>query len=498
MQGHSLSARLFKRSLTVAALTVVLLSLAQTASAAERPNILWLIAEDFGPDLSSYGTPQVMTPRIDSLAAEGVRFTRAYSTTPVCSTSRSSFMTGMYATTIGAHNHRSNRDGQHPLPEGVRVLTDWLRDAGYYTANVRQFPAGVEFKGTGKTDWNFTYAGKPFDGDRWGELKAHQPFYAQVNFPETHRGAEWDDAHEGLPRPADPAQVVFPPYYPEHPITRADYAQYLNAAMALDHKVGVILDQLKADGLWDNTIVVFMADHGQAMVRGKQWPYESGLHIPLIIRWPQGIPAPPEFQPGTTSDELVSSIDLTATTLDWAGVAHPPRMQGEVLWGERAAADRRYVYGGRDRGDETVDRIRTVRDDRYRYIRNFYPDRPFAQLNRYKETSYPVLRLMHRLHDSGELARLNPHAERLMAPTRPEEELYDLTADPYELNNLAGDPQQAETLARLRGELEHWLVESDDQGRFPEDPAVIEAAERQMSQNYDAKLEALRTVETGK
>ncbi|MFV0446396.1 MAG: sulfatase [Planctomycetaceae bacterium] len=464
-------------------------------AAAERPNILWLIAEDFGPDLSCYGTPEVRTPNIDSLAREGVRFTHAYTTTPVCSTSRSSFMTGMYATTIGAHNHRSHRDGQHPLPDGVRLMTDWLRDAGYFTANIRQFPAGVDLKGTGKTDWNFSHARRPFDSDRWKPLSSHQPFYAQVNFPETHRGKEWDQAHEHVETRADPAKVVFPPYYPDHPITRADYAQYLNAAMALDHKVGVVLEQLKSAGLWDTTIVVFMADHGQAMVRGKQWPYESGLHIPLIIRWPQGIRAPAEFLPGTTSEELVMSIDLTATTLDWAGVAPPPRMQGRVFWGERAPPDRKFVFGGRDRGDETVDRVRTVRDERYRYLKNFYPDRPFTQLNRYKEVSYPVLRLMHRLHDSGELARTNPHAERLMAPTRPDEELYDLQNDPYELTNLASDPAYEETLQRLRGELDRWLVESDDQGRFPEDPAIIAEQNRQMSKAYDERLRKLRAEE---
>jgi N-sulfoglucosamine sulfohydrolase len=374
-------------------------------------------------------------------------------------------------------------------------LTDRLRDAGYHTANIRHFPAGVDFQGTGKTDWNFTHTKPPFDGDRWEDLATHQPFYAQVNFPETHRGKEWDHAHARLEHPADPEQVVVPPYYPDHPITRADYAQYLNAAMALDRKVGVVLDQLRSAGLADRTIVVFLADHGQAMVRGKQWPYESGLHIPLIIRWPRGIPAPAEFQAGSTSDELVMSIDLTATTLDWAGVARPPRMQGQVFWGPHAAPDRGYVFGGRDRGDETVDRIRTVRDERYRYLRNFYPERPFSQLNRYKEVSYPVLRLMHRLHDSGELARLNPHAERLMADTRPTEELYDLRTDPHELHNLAADPAHADVLTRLRAQLEDWLVESDDQGRIPEAPEVIAEQERQMSKTYAERLRKLREEE---
>lgn len=464
---------------------------------AERPNVLWIIAEDFGPELSCYGHPQVWTPNIDALAEEGVRFTRAYTVTAVCSTSRSSFMTGMYAFTIGAHNHRSHRGDGHQLPEGVRVLTDWLRDVGYYTANVRQFPGGVDLKGTGKTDWNFAYEGKPFDSANWADLKSHQPFYAQVNFPETHRGSSFNQAHTHIERTADPDKVQFPGYYPDHPITRADWAQYLNAAMSLDRKVGLVIDQLKADDLWNNTIVVFLGDHGRAMVRGKQWPYESGLHVPLIVRWPEQIDAPADFARGQVSDELVASIDLSATTLDWAGVEKPDKMQGRVFWGPHADPERDYVFGGRDRGDETVDRIRTVRDKQFRYIRNYYPDRPFTQINRYKEASYPVLRLMHRLHDAGELARLNPHADRLMQPTRPREELYDLDADPYELHNLADDPAHHGTLSRLQNVLEDWIERIDDQGRFPEPPEVIEEWERKLRQNYDTRLKKLREAEAG-
>ncbi len=476
-------------------ISILLILCCGNAISSERPNILWLIAEDFGPELSCYGHPQVRTPHIDSLARDGVRMTRAYTTAPVCSTSRSSMMTGMYAWTIGAHNHRSHRDDGYRLPKGVRVLTDWLRQAGYFTANVRHFPDPVDFKGTGKTDWNFTYSGKPFDSNRWTDLKSHQPFYAQVNFSETHRGRAWDTAHTRIPQTADPAKVQFPPYYPDHEITRKDWAQYLNTAMSLDQKIGQILDLLRKDGLEANTIVVFLADHGRAHVRGKQWPYESGLHIPMIIRWPRKVPPPKEFAPGTVSDELVMSIDLTATTLDWAQAPQHAGIQGRIFWGPRAAPDRKYVFGGRDRGDETVDRIRTVRDQRFRYIRNFYPERPFTQINRYKETMYPVLRLMHRLHDSGELARLNPHAERLMQPTRPREELYDLEQDPYELHNLAGDPEYRTTLLRLREQLEEMIVYTNDQGRFPEPAEIIEQMELRLRKNYDARLEKLRAQE---
>ncbi len=474
---------------------VACLGLTSQTLPAQQPNILWLIAEDFGPHLGCYGTPEVRPPHIDRLANEGVRFTRAYSVTPVCSTSRSSLMTGMYAWTIGAHNHRSNRDGNHPLPDGVRVLTDWLRPAGYYTANIRHFPEPVDFRGSGKTDWNFTYRKEPFDTDRWEDLKAHQPFFAQVNFPETHRGRAWDNAHRQIPQTADPAKVEFPPYYPDHEITRRDWAQYLNSAMSLDRKIGQILDQLQRDNLLESTIIVFFADHGAAMVRAKQWPYESGLHVPLIIRWPSQLNPPSEFKRGIVSDEIVTLIDVAATTLHWAGVDRPQRMQGHVFWGTDAAPDREYAFGGRDRGDETVDRIRTVRDQRFRYLRNFYPERPFTQRNRYKEATYPVLRLMQRMHARGELDDL-PHVKRLMNPTRPREELYDLEHDPHELNNLASDPAHRETLVRLRGVLENFLVESDDQGRFPESPEAIEQVERRQRNNYDEKIRTLTQQES--
>ena len=184
------------------------------AATADRPNILWLIAEDFGPELGCYGTPQVWSPNLDRLAAQGVRYTRAYTTAPVCSASRSAFMTGMYQTTIGAHNHRSHRDDGYHLPPGVRVISDRMRDAGYFTANLRELPRSFGFSGTGKTDWNFTHDGQPFDSDRWADLKTHRPFFAQINFQETHRGFH-------APRKADPARVAIPPYYPDHPVTRA-------------------------------------------------------------------------------------------------------------------------------------------------------------------------------------------------------------------------------------------------------------------------------------
>ena len=275
------------------------ISFAQTNSP-QTPNILWIIGEDISPDQACYGYPGVHTPNIDALAAAGMLYTRAFTTAPVCSASRSAFMTGMYQTTIGAHNHRSHRDDGYQLPPGVRVLTDWLREGGYYTANLVHLtddPDERFYRGTGKTDWNFTYEGKPFDTNKWADLKAHQPFMAQVNFPETHRGKDWNNAHKHIDRLADPDKVVMPPYYPDHPEARADWAQYLNTVMALDKKIGFLMEKLEADGLAENTVVIFMGDHGRAMIRGKQWPYESGLRVPLAIRWPKAYPTPLHFQP---------------------------------------------------------------------------------------------------------------------------------------------------------------------------------------------------------
>jgi arylsulfatase A-like enzyme len=457
------------RRFALAAIALVAAPLpgAAAGAAPKRPNVLWLVAEDFGPHLGSYGTKEVWTPNLDRLGSEGVRYTRAFTTAPVCSPSRSAFMTGMYQTTIGAHNHRSHRDDGYKLPPGVRVVTDVFREAGYFTANVVELPKALGFKGAGKTDWNFTYVGKPFDSDRWEDLKARQPFLAQINFKETHRKFV-------SPRRADPAKVEIPPYYPDHPVVREDWAQYLDAATELDEKVGKILRQLEADGLADDTIVVFTADNGQAHVRGKQFPYDSGLRVPLIIRWARSLPPPRNYKAGTVDGRLVAAIDLPATLLDAAGARRPARMEGEIFLGPRAAPPRRYVFGARDRCDETVFRFRTVRDARYRYVRNFTPERPFLQPNDYKSRSYPLWNLLPKLAAEG---KLSPVQAALVAPSMPPEELFDLEADPHETRNLVAskDPAHAAALRRLRAELERWIRATKDQGEKLEPPELAAA-----------------------
>jgi len=399
------------------------------------------------------------------MAAKGMRFTRYYTTAPVCSASRSAFNTGMYQTTLGAHNHRSHRDDGYTLPKDVKLISERMKEAGYFTANVKQLPAEAGFKGAGKTDWNFVTPEKPFDSDQWDQLKAHQPFYAQLNFQETHRSFH-------APAHADPAKVEIPPYYPDHEITRKDWAEYLDAATELDLKIGKIMALLKRDGLLENTILCFVGDNGAAHARAKQFCYEEGLNVPFIMQWPTGIPTPKGFAAGTASDRLLMSIDLTATTLNMAGIAKPSGMQGQVFLGSNAEPAREYTFGARDRCDETVFRLRTVRDARYRYIRNFTPNQPFLLPNEYKEKQYPVWSLIKELAAQD---KLTPEQAPLAAPTMPGEELYDMQTDPHQIRNLASSPQPEyqKTLENLRRVLDAWIEESNDQGRVPEPEDVV-------------------------
>jgi N-sulfoglucosamine sulfohydrolase len=442
-----------------AAFLIALLPLAASFSprsaAAARPNILWILGDDLGPNLACYGEKLVRTPNIDRLAAQGARFRNAFTTAPVCSPSRSALMTGMYQTAIGAHQHRSHREDGYRLPTGIKTITERFREAGYFTANVRAVAPGL--KVAGKTDFNFT-VDRPFDGEKWDELKNRQPFFAEVNFFEPHR--QWAGARDE-PNLVDPSKVVLPPYYPDHPLARDDYAHYLDAIQLLDRKVDIVLRRLEEDGLADNTIVFFFGDNGQCHVRGKQWLYDAGLHIPLIVRWPGTL------QPGTVRDDLVSAIDISATSLDLAGIRLPAGMQGQVFLGPNAREPRKYIFGARDRCDETVDRIRSVHTARYNYIRNFHPEFPYTQPNAYKERSYPVLNLMKQLHAEG---KLTPAQQLFMAPRRPVEELYDLQTDPHEIHNLAESPKHREVLKDLRAAMEKWMKECNDVEGVPGEP----------------------------
>jgi N-sulfoglucosamine sulfohydrolase len=347
-----------------------------------RPNILWILSEDISPELSCYGTPLVQTPNLDRLASQGIRFTNAFTTAPVCSASRSAMITGMFQTTIGAHNHRSHRDDGYTLPEPVCLITEYFRRAGYFTANVTTAAPGV--RGSGKTDFNFKFE-KAFDGKDWNQRKPGQPFFAQLSISVTHRGGHWKNLPGQIKSPVDPDKVKLPPYYPDHSVARQDWATYLDSIQVMDGYMGKILKRLDDENLAGNTVVIFIGDHGRCHVRGKQWLYDGGIHIPLLVRWPDKIRA------GQVCDDLVSAIDISATILKIAGIEPPEYMEGKVFLEPGANGDWRpvnkhdYIVAARDRCDETIDRIRCVRTKQFKYIRNFLPDRPYTQRNDYKE-----------------------------------------------------------------------------------------------------------------
>jgi len=459
--------------LSGAALAGATLAGCAPGSKAPAPNVVWITAEDMCPELGCYGNRLVTTPNIDRLAAQGVRFSHAFATAPVCSAVRSATITGMYQTSIGAHNHRSHRDDGYTLPHGIKLVTDYFREAGYFTALAK----GEIAPGAGtnaKTDFNFQ-AEKPFDGSDWNQRQAGQPFFIHINFQEAHRGPAWDRARK-RPNLVDPARVELPPYYADHPVVRDDWANYLDSINLLDEKVGAVLQRLEDEGLVENTIVFFFADHGRCLFRGKQFCYDGGLHIPLIVRWPGQLKA------GSVNGQLVNNIDITATALQLAGITPPEHMEGRVILGKKAAKEREYVVSARDRCDETVDRIRSVRTRRYKYIRNFYPERPYSQLNRYKESRYAPLPLMRQLHKDG---KLTPAQALFFAPTRPKEELYDLQNDPHEVHNLADSPERQKILKRLRGYLERWIEETGDLGAIPEPQEITDGWEAMQKRKYE-------------
>ena len=452
-----------------------------------RPNILWIVGENLKLDLGCYGAKNVRTPNLDTLAADGMRYTHVFSTSPVCAPSRSAFFVGMYQTTSDTHNMRSHRNDDYRLPEGVRPITHRLKDVGYFTANIKTI--GEEVVGSGKLDLNFVNEGRLYDGEKWEDLKTHQPFFAQVNTLEAEYDiydrqtwrqprVEWkgERTHE---KTAIPENVTPPPYYPDHPIVRAEWSRYLNSISGMDKTIGKILRQLKADGLADNTIVMFFGDNGRIEPRGIHWCYDTGIHVPLIVHIGRNVAKPANYRPGTVSDEVISLIDITPTTLSFAGIERPKGMDGRIFLGDRLTPEREYAFSARDRIDETVNRIRSVRGKRYHYIRNYYPARHFTSLNRYKEKCFPIKPLMRKLMAEGKLT--GPPAE-LMSPTVAPEQLFDTGNDPHEIYNLvySKEPEHREALIRMRAALSVWMVETQDQGVFPEPEDVVKPFEKEM------------------
>ncbi len=340
-----------------------------------------------------------------------------------------------------------------------------------------------------KARLNFVNEGPIFDSDDWSALKSHQPFYAQINTPEAEYDIYDRKSSEKMrvpwvgeqthPQIATAENVTPPPYYPDHLITRQEWARYLNSVSGVDRRIGWVLEQLHEEGLADDTVIIFFADNGRLEARGIHWCYDSGLHVPMIIRWPKNFAAPSQYRPGTVCDDVISLLDLTATTLAIAGQPRPPGMQSRIFLGERADPPRKFAFSARDRIDETVNRIRSVHGQRYHYIRNFMPEESFVSLNRYKEKCFPVKPLMRRLHAEGKLS--GPPAE-LMAPRLPDEQLFDAERDPYEIRNLASSdkPEHGEALASLRAALDVWIAETGDLGQWLEPPEVVAPFEQEM------------------
>lgn len=455
-----------------------------------RPNILWLIGENLtSHDLACYGGSNVYTPRLDALASEGVRYTNVFATNPTCAPSRSAFFTGMYQTSTDMHPMRSHRDDDFRLPEGVRAITHRLRDAGYYTANIKT--AGGHSVGTGKLDLNFVNEGPVYheDSHDWSMLKSRQPFFAVVNSEENEydiydrksaekERVEWVGEHEHV-RHAKPESVSPPPYYPDHPVVREEWARYLNSVSGMDLRLGKVLDQLKADGLEKDTVILFFGDNGRLDPRGIHWCYDSGLRVPMILKWPEHFPAPPQVKAGIVDDRIISLLDITATTLAFAGIERPPLMQSRVFAGDRIDPERRYAFAARDRIDETEQRIRSVHDNRFHYIRTFSEGPTFASLNRYKEKCFLIYPVMRELFKEG---KLTGAPLELMERRGPSEELYDTSADPHEINDLIAseDPEHREALHRLRAALETWIIETGDRGAFPEPRDVVAPFAKEM------------------
>lgn len=450
---------------------------ADIAPMAERPNILYVILEDIGPNLACYGEPLIHTPHLDRFAAEGVRFTNAFSAAPVCSASRSALMTGTYSIFNGGHQHRTWRWNKRPLPNPVRHLCDWFRQAGYFTCNLQPAPNAKAYKqthggitgplGSGKIDLNFVitepHNGNPFDGIDWNQRGPNQAFFAHITIVETHKGPGWKLARQ-QPKSelVDPDKLHLPSYYPDHPVARDEYANYLDAIHQSDGFFAQLLARLERDGLAKNTIVVVSSDHGP-LFRGKQFLYDNGVRIPLLIRFPDGRDA------GRIDEQLVSGVDLAPTLLGFAGIKPPPgAIQGRDLFSpETRPVDT--VYIARDRMDISIDRMRGLRTHRYKYLRNYLPAVPYMQHNPYKEEEYPTWNLVKELYRQG---RLSPAAALFAAPTKPIEECYDILADPDEVHNLAGNEAHQDTLRELRGRLDKWLARTDRALNY-EDPVDI-------------------------
>ena len=455
-------------------LVFVALGCASRLAAAERPNVVWIVAEDISPNLGCYGDPDAATPNLDRLAAQGARFTRCFTHAPVCAPSRSGLITGQFPTTLGSHHMRSKLTKTPPL------FVDELRKAGYFVA----WP--------GKTDFNFDLPKGWVDTTvdwtkRPDVLPADRPFFAFVNLNVSHESQSRPTPAQHAKNTArltaaqrhDPAKVKLPPYYPDTEVVRKNVAIYHDTVTALDYQVGDVLKMLDDRKLSGNTVVFFFGDHGWGLTRGKRWPYDSGTRVPLLVRWPGKV------EPESVRNDLVAFLDFAPTVLSAADVEVPARMQGRVMLGEKARPAPKYVFSCRDRMDETFDRIRSVRGERYRYVRNFHPELPYFQYINYMD-EMPILKEWRRLAFEGKLT----DTQRMwFARTKPKDELYDLDTDPHEIKNLAESAEHQAVLKEMRAALDQWIMDTMDLGEVPEKELIKRGVVRDvLSSEYDARV----------
>ncbi|MCY4015332.1 MAG: sulfatase [Gammaproteobacteria bacterium] len=477
------------------ALAALLAATVTAGESTDRPNVLWIDIDDQSPWYSSYGHDLAETPNIDALANEGVLFERAYAPTPVCSPTRSSLITGSYAIRIGAHDHRSGRVPGYriSLPEGVVTVPELFRRAGYETYNA------------GKDDFNFTYdraalysigasqqSAASWKGPRgaghWRDVPPGKSFFGQMKVAGGKGGGNIDaELRELGLTPVAPEDVRVPAQYPDIPQVRHHIATHYNTMLRTDHEVGKHVAQLKADGLWENTVVVLFSDHGSDLPRSKEFTYAEGLQIPLIFVAP-GLPD--TVVPGTRRTDLVSLMDVAATSLALAGLDVPRFMDAKNVFDPGYRRD--YVFASADRMSNVIDRVRSVMGPRFHYIRNFMLDRPLMNWGHREMLSLPdpgasSFLTIRRLAEQGKLttAQAAPYGPRVA------EELYDLENDPDEAVNLAEDPAYSAVLDEMRHALAVWIEDTDDKGQYPRSRAALD----EVTERYPAKW--LRSPEFG-
>jgi len=446
-----------------------------TSYAADRPNILWLSAEDINAHLGCYGDPHAITPHLDQLAKQGVLYTNVYTAAGVCAPCRSTIITGMYQTTIGTMHMRCKAT----LPDSIKPFPVYLREAGYYCTN------------NSKQDYQFQAPANTWDASN---SRAHwknrsdpsQPFFAVFNFTGCHESGIASEAkYKSITSELKPEQrqnpdklTTFPPYYPDTATAREDWKRNYELITAMDAWIGKHIKALKDAGLYEETIIIYWSDHGVGLPRAKRWLYDSGTRIPMIARVPRKWRVDDQAEPGTVDDQLISSLDFGPNVLHLAGLPVPGIMQGRAFLGPNLTAPRDYIYGARDRMDERYDIIRSVRDKRYRYIRNYESLKPYYQYMNTPEKG-ATMRELRRVHAAGQLSNA---AKLFMADRKPVEELYDLQNDTHEIKNLATDPAHAGTLKKLRAVHAQWVRDTRDLGLVPE--PEIELREKAAGSRY--------------